>query len=234
MNISLDAIKESLISGLDYLPETLKVIFIPLAIGLVIGTIIALIRVYRVPVLSQFFAVFVTIYQGIPVVVALFLYNILFLVGFDDLMQVLHIDVSISEVDSIWVGVFTLTMLAICAISEVMRGALLSVDKGQNEAGFAVGLTKVQIIRRIILPQVIPVAIPPLINVIVGLIKGSSIVYIVGIAEVLAGALVPSARRYTFFEGYLAAALIYWALTIIVETLGKIIEKKTGKYRRSL
>lgn len=234
MNISIDAIKESFISALEYLPETLKVIFIPLAIGLVVGTIIALIRVYRVPVLSQFFAIFITIYQGVPVVVALFLYNILFLLKFDDLMQLLHINLTVADVDSIWVGVFTLTMLAICSVSEVMRGALLSVDKGQNEAGFSVGLTKVQIIRRIILPQIIPVAVPPLINVIVGLIKGSSIVYVVGIAEVLAGALIPSSRRYTFFEGYLAAALVYWILTIIVETLGKIIEKKTGKYRRSL
>lgn len=234
MNISIDAIIESFIYGLKYLPETLKLIFIPLAIGLVLGTVIALIRVYRIPVLSEFFAAFVTIYQGVPIVVALFLYNILFLMKFNDLLSALHINKTIADVDSIWVAVFALTMFAVCMMSEVIRGALLSIDKGQTEAGFAVGLTKVQIIRRIILPQVVPVAVGPLINNIVGLIKGSSIAYVVGIAEVLSGALIPSARRYTFFEGYLAAALVYWGLTILIEKAGKLIEEKAGKYRRSL
>lgn len=234
MDISIEAIGESLLYAIMYLPETLKLIFIPLTMGLIVGTIIAIIRVYRVPVLSQFFAIFITIYQGIPVVVALFLYNILFLMKFNDILSALHINKTIADIDNIWVGIVTLTMSSICLMSEVIRGAFLSIDKGQNEAGFAVGLTKVQIIRRIILPQVIPVAIPSLINNVVGSIKASSIVYVIGIAEVLAGALIPSARMYTFFEGYLAAAIVYWVLTIIIENLGKVIEEKSGKYRRSL
>lgn len=234
MNIRVDAIGESLVYAIKYLPETLKLIFIPLTIGLLIGTVTALIRVYRIPVLSQFLALFITIYQGIPIVVALFLYNILFLMKFNDIFEALHITKTIADIDSIWIGIFALTMSAVCTISEVMRGTLLSIDKGQNEAGFAVGLTKVQIVRRIILPQVVPVAIPPLVNSIVGLIKGSSIVYVIGIAEVLSGALIPSARRYTFFEGYLAAALVYWGLTVIIEKLGTLIEEHSGKFRRSL
>lgn len=234
MSIQPGAIWESFLAALSYLPETLKLIFIPLLLGFVLGTIIALVRVYKVPVFSQFFAVVIPVYQGIPIVVSIFLYNILFLLKFNDLAAALHIPLTVADVDNIWIGIFALSAFAVCSISEVMRGALLSIDKGQNEAGYAVGLTKVQVIRRIILPQVIPVAIPPLINTVVGLIKGSSIVYIVGIAEVLSGALEPSARMYTFFEGYLAAALVYWGLTIMIENLGKMIEDRAGKYRRTL
>ena len=108
----------------------------------------------------------------------------------------------------------------------------MSIDKGQAEAAYAVGLSKVQTIRRIMIPQVIPVAIPTMVNSTVGLIKATSIVYAVGIAEVLSGALVPASRRYTFFEGYLAAALLYWILTIAVEVAYRFAEKKSGKFRR--
>lgn len=225
---------ESLLSGIKYFPNTLKLVFIPLALGLVLGSIIALVRVYKVPVLDKLLALFVTIYQGIPIVVALMIYNLLFILKFNDLTSLLHIRKSVNEVNNIWVGIFALTLMVICSMSEVIRGALLSVDKGQDEAGYSVGLTKVQTIRRIILPQMLSVAIPSLINNIVGLIKGSSIAMAIGIAEVLAGALIPCSRTYTFFEGYVAAAMIYWVFTILIECLAGYCDKHMGRYRRKI
>jgi L-cystine transport system permease protein len=231
MNIKAEAIAESFLEALKYLPQTLKLVLIPLAIGIIIGTLVALVRVYKVPVLSQFFAVFIPIYQGIPIVVALMIYNLVYLMKCDDILRFFHSSKTIADTDTIGIGIFALSMMMTCSISEVIRGSLLSIDKGQSEAAYVVGLTKVQTIRRIILPQIIPVAIPPLVNNTVGLIKATSIVYTIGIAEVLSGALVPASKRYTFFEGYLAAALVYWILTIIVELLFKLAEKKAGKFR---
>lgn len=232
MSISIDAIKESFISALSYLPQTLELIFIPLFAGFVIGTAIALIRVYKIPVLSQFFAFFIPVYQGIPIVVALLIYNLLYLMKCDDILSFFHSSKRIADTNSIIVGLFALSLMMICSVSEVVRGALMSVDKGQNEAAYVIGLSKVQTIKRIILPQIVSVAIPVLVNSTVGLIKATSIVYTIGIAEVLSGAFVPSSKKYTFFEGYLAAALIYWMLTILVEVAYKYAEKKTGKFRR--
>lgn len=232
MRISIDAIKESFVSALDYLPQTIELILIPLLIGLVIGTLIALIRVYKIPVLSQFFSFFIPIYQGIPIVVALLIYNLIFMMKCNDVLEFFHSSKTIADVDSIIVGLFTLSFMMICNVSETVRGALLSVDKGQNEAAYAVGLSKVQTIIRIMIPQIIPVAIPTMVNNTVGLIKATSIVYAVGIAEVLSGALVPASRRYTFFEGYLAAALLYWILTVAVEVAYQFAEKESGKFRR--
>lgn len=232
MRISIYAIKESFVSALDYLPKTIELILIPLVIGLVIGTLIALIRVYKIPVLSQFFSFFIPIYQGIPIVVALLIYNLIFLMKCNDVLEFFHSSKTISDVDSIIVGLFALSFMMICNVSETVRGALLSVDKGQNEAAYAVGLSKVQAIKRIVIPQTIPVVIPTMVNNTVGLIKATSIVYAVGIAEILSGALVPASKGYTFFEGYLAAALLYWILTVAVEVTYKFVEKKSGKFRR--
>lgn len=232
MKISIDAIGESFISSLNYLPRTIELILIPLLIGIIIGTFIALIRVYKIPVLSQFFSCFIPVYQGIPIVVALLIYNLLYLMKCDDILKFFHSSKTIADVDSIFVGLFALSLMMICNISEVVRGALLSIDKGQNEAAYAVGLSQVQTIRRIILPQILPVAIPMMVNNTVGLIKATSIVYAVGITEVLSGALVPASKGYTFFEGYLAAAFVYWILTVFVEVAYKYAEKKSGKFRR--
>lgn len=232
MSISMDAVRESILSACDYLPETMELVLISLLFGIVLGTLIALIRVYKIPVLSQFFSCFIPVYQGIPIVVALLIYNLLYLMKCDDVLQFFHSSKTIADIDNIIVGLFALSLMMICNISEVVRGALLSIDKGQTEAAHAVGLSKVQTIRRILIPQAIPVAIPTMVNSTVGLIKATSIVYAVGIAEVLSGALVPASRRYTFFEGYLAAAFVYWILTIAVEVTYRFAEKKSGKFRR--
>ena len=231
MKLDYQAIIESLISGLTYLPKTMILIFVPLLIGILIRTGIALIRVYKVPFFSQFFAIWIPLYQGIPIVVALMAYNLIYLMKTNDILAFFHSNKTIADIDSIYVGIFALSLMAICNLSEVMRGALLSINKGQYEAAYSVGMTKRQTLRRIILPQVVPVAIPALINSTVGLIKATSIVYAIGVAELLSGALVPASRKYTFFEGYLAAAFIYWGLTVLIELLYSYTEKRANVFQ---
>lgn len=223
---------ESLWSGLTYLPNTLLQIIVPLILGIVFGTMIALIRVYHVPVLDKLFSAVIIVYQGVPVVAALMIYNLLFNLKFNDIAAFFHLSITIRDVSVVWVGVFTLTLIAIPMISDVIRGALLSVDPGQSEAAYSVGMTKVQTIRRIIIPQMIPVAIPGLVNCVIILIKSSSIVMTVGICEVLMGSTLPSMRTYTYFEGYLAAALIYWALAIIVEAFAHLGQKRASRFKK--
>lgn len=225
---------ESLASALQYLPKTLMLIIIPLILGTLIGTVIALIRVYKVPVLDKFFAVFIIIYQGVPVVVAIMIYNLLFNLKFNDFANFFHLSITIRDIDFIWVGVFALSLMAITFISDITRGALLSIDPLQNEAGYSVGLTKLQTIRRIIIPQMIPAALPGMVNAVITLIKSSSIVMTVGICEVMMAATIPSTRTYTFFEGYLAAALIYWALAVIVELAAHPLSKWVNRYKKNV
>ncbi len=233
MIFNMNYFGECLRSGIGYIPNTLKLVLIPLLLGCIFGTIIALIRVYKVSIIDKILAVFVTIYQGIPIVVALLIYNLLFMLYFNKIAYFLHLGKTIKDVDNIWVGVFALTLSAICAMSEAIRGALLSIDKGQDEAGYSVGLTKVQTIHRIILPQMVPVAIPMLINNVVGLIKASSVVMAIGITEIVAGSIIPCSRNYSFFEGYVAAAMIYWAFTVMIEYLAGRLRKYTSKFKRS-
>ena len=233
MKLNIEHLGESLFSGISYLPNTIRLVFIPLLIGLILGMAVALVRVYKVPVLGKFFALFVTVYQGIPIIVALMLYNLLFMLGFNDFAGMFHIKSTMADIDNIWVGIFALSMISICSVSEVLRGAFLSVPAGQAEAGYSVGLTTRQTLGRIIIPQMLPIALPMLVNSIVGLIKASSVVMAIGVAEIVAGSLIPGSRTYSFLEGYVAAALIYWTFTVLIESFASILIKKAGKYRRS-
>ncbi|MCD8215008.1 MAG: amino acid ABC transporter permease [Clostridiales bacterium] len=234
MSFDSESFFNSLIQSIIYFPNTLKLIFIPFAVGLIIGGIIAFIRFYEVPVLNKILAAFITVYQGVPVMVAVMIYNLLFLNCADSVFQYFHVNLTMASVDLLWIGVFTLSLSAICSMSEVIRGALESVDFGQNEAAYSVGLTGFQTIRRIIIPQIVPVAIPTLTNTTIGLIKNSSVVSVIGIMEVTRSSLIASQVKYTFFEGYLAAAAVYWVFSIFIEFVFGRAEKYSGRYRRTV
>ncbi|MBQ8085827.1 MAG: ABC transporter permease subunit [Lachnospiraceae bacterium] len=234
MGFEYDNFLDSLHYAVYYLPITAKLAFAALVIGIIIGLIVAIIRYYRIPVLSQLLSVLITVYQGIPTMVALLLYNLLFSFLIGGVVEGLGLNVEVRDVSNIVVGYIALSLFAITSISETFRGAILSIDKIQFEAGYSIGLTKLQTLYRIIIPQIIPTAIPGLINNMVGIIKGTSLVSAIGIMEVMNASIIPCSRTYSFVEGYVAAALVYWAFTLVLETIAKGIEKKTKGFRKQL
>jgi L-cystine transport system permease protein len=220
------------ISGLKYLHITAELAIFAFVIGSLLGLIVAIVRNYRIPVISQFLALFVTIYQGIPVIVAMLIYTILFNMCFDNIMKFLHINLTVATVDFIVIGYFALTLQTLCDTTETFRSALKSIPVNQYEAAYSVGLTKLQTLRRIILPQLIATAIPTLLNNVVGVIKSTSLVSAVGITELMGGALIPSGVTYSFVEGYTAAGFIYWGFTIVVLFFAGKLEKKFKSFRK--
>lgn len=234
MAFSMENFMDCLRYGFIYLPVTAKLSLISFLIGIAGGMIIAMVRNYKVPVLSQFFAFFVAVYQGIPVAVALLIYSLLFTSTFNDFAAFFHLGITMADVDSIIVGYFTLSLFCITTISETFRGALMSVPRIQYEAGYSVGLTKLQTLFKIVLPQMLPVAMPGLTNNMVGTIKATALVSAVGIVEVMAGAVIPCGVTYSFIEGYAAAAVVYWLFSILLSFLLRRIEKHCGRYRREV
>ena len=114
-------------------------------------------------------------------------------------------------------------------MAETIRGALSSVDKGQYEASLAVGMTESQAMRRIIIPQAIRVAIPSLGNAFIGMVKGTSLGFTIGVVELMAEAKLLATKNYRIMEAYMAALFIYWVLIVILSQLQKLIEKKLNK-----
>ena len=234
MSFNANYFLESLVSAICYIPVTLKVALISYVIGLTAGLLISLICEYRIPVISRVLSAFVTVYMGLPLVVALLIYQLIFLTNYQSIISFFGIDSSTGSVDITFIGCFVLSLSVTCSICETFRGAFKSVSAVQYEAGCSIGLSKSQIFRRIMIPQMIPVAVPGLVNRLVDTIKGTNLVAAISVVEVMAGALIPCARTYSYLEGYLAAAAVYWALVIVAEQIGKLAETYTGKFRRNV
>lgn len=206
--------KESLFAAIPYIPVTLLLAFIPLIIGLILGFIVATVRVYKIPVLSQILRVFITFYSGIPDMVSLLLFNLIYITFFEP-----------SAFGGIVLVLLVFTLDRIVYLSESIRGAYYSISKGQYESAYSVGFTEFQTLRKIIVPQIIPVALPSMTGHIVGAIKNTSIVMVVGVYDVLNSALKPCMETYSFIEGYVAAAIIFWGINALAEYLLSRAEK---------
>ena len=225
---------ECLISGLKYLPNTLLMTFIPVITGLIIGAFVAILQLYRVKCISQLLSIIVTIYNGIPFVLTLMLLNTFYTLNFNKIAKILHINADITTVNKIWIGIIVLSLMDIALMSEALRGAFESINKFQYEAGYSIGLTTFQTLRRIIIPQVIPLAVPILINNITLVLKTSAIAFSLGIFEVYNGSILPCNITYSFLEGYVAAGIIFWMLSIIIESIGRIIEQNSSKFNKNI
>ncbi|GHV49018.1 L-cystine transport system permease protein TcyM [Clostridia bacterium] len=216
------------LEGVKALPVTFEIAILPIIFGTVFGLPIALVRFFRIRFLSPLFKWLVTFIRGIPVVLILLIFYLVTAHTYDDIMQSLHLPFQFKDLSKSLVAVAALTVASTAALSEVYRGSLAAIKKGQFDASYAVGLTKMQTLRRIILPQVVPVTLPMLCNVIIGFIKAASLASMVSVVDVLQGSLIAATENYRYLEAYVAAAVVYWAISVIIERGFLVIERHTG------
>ncbi|MFZ4858296.1 MAG: amino acid ABC transporter permease [Desulfuromonadaceae bacterium] len=224
----LVALKEAI----KYTPVTLFLAFTSLAAGCVIGLALAVARIFQVRLLASLAQAYVVLIKGIPLVILLLMLFHGLTRMFDDSAKALHLLVRAKDVNMIWIAALALSLYAIATISELLRGALLSVGKGQYEAAYSIGLTRSQTFFRVILPQALPVSLPMLCNSLIGLIKWSSIAFVISCVDLLNGALIAATDNYRFLEAYLAAALVYWVLNALIEQIAHRLELHLHRFRK--
>lgn len=221
----------SLKVAVKYIPTTLVLSVLPLLIGIIFGTLIAICRRFRIRIVAKLADILIPVIKGIPLVLHLFIMNFLILKPLDFLAKWYGWADALRFMDKTYIGIVAISIYAVVVISETMRSALMSVDDGQYEAGYSIGLTRWQTLRRVVLPQAFPFAVPVLCNNFIGLIKGSSIVYLITVVDVMNGALTSAQINYRFLEAYIAAAIIYWVMCLTVERVSVILEKHLKKYQ---
>lgn len=184
--------------------------------ALLVGVIIAIIGYYKVPVLSQIMRVYVSVMRGTPVVAQLyfFYYGVAL---YSNIVRNMTPLVAVAVVMSLNMGAF---------MSESIRGALLSVDEGQKEAAYSLGMTNLQLVIRIIIPQAVRIALPPLFNDVINLIKMTSLAFMIGVPDIMGAAKIEGARTFRYFEIYAAVMLIYWIIVFALGIVHKLLEKK--------
>lgn len=196
--------------------HTISLAVISLVISLALAVVISSIIYYRVRFITPILKVYVSFFRGTPALCQLYL--IYFGLG--------NMGIPLFAKMSAYTAVILALSLNMSAyMAENLRGALSSVDKGQSEAGLSIGLSNFQIFSHIVFPQAFRVAIPSLGNSFVDLVKGSSMAFTIGVAELMASANLSGVATYKFFEAFFAAAIIYWVLTMCINQLQKRLEQ---------
>lgn len=129
--------------------------------------------------------------------------------------------------------VIALSLLYSATLSEIIRSAYLSIDKGQKEAGLSLGLPAYKVILKIIVPQAAVIALPNLGNSFIALLKEGSLAYTIGLIDVMGAGNLIISRNYGGYaiETYIALSIVYWCLTVFIERLFKYIERKCSRGR---
>ncbi len=196
-------------SGTAY---TLAVTFIALPLGFIIGLIFSLLHIYGGKVLRPILTIYSTVMRGIPQIVLLFI-----------LYFIMSGTINLTP---FWAGSISLGVVSSAYQMEIIRGAFLSVSGSQMMVARAVGLSKFQSIIHVILPQALRLVIPPWSNEAAIVIKDSSLVYALGVPEILRRAQLISASSQEPFLAYTTAAVIYFLLVFVTNRLLNALEKK--------
>ena len=202
------------------LPMTLFVATVSCLLGLLLGTLVTFVNVHRVPVLSQFSRVYISFIRGTPAVVQIFLCFFI-LPALFRLFGLKTADVPL-----------VLYALAACSLhlggyaAETLRGALLSIGTDQLEAAYAVGMHTGQAYRRILFPQAFAAALPDLSGQVIGTLKNTSLLFIIGLVDIMTRARLIGGGAQRNLEVYLAVGILYIALCLLIHLLFHVLEER--------
>ena len=209
VQIFVNAFWPMLKQGLIYsIPLTL----VSFTIGMVIAILSALLIINKVPLLSQLMRFYVWVFRGTPLLVQLFIVYW----GICNPLKISNLVACVIAL-SLNVGAYA---------SETIRAAILSIDRGQWEAGYSIGMTYQQAFWRIIVPQAAKVSVPPLFNTFISLVKDTSLASNIMIAEMFRKALEFAASSLKYLLIYSEAALIYLMFCTLLNALQKACEKR--------
>ena len=207
------------------LVATLEIAVFGLLIGIVIGTLIAIVKVMpkykRLPrILSAVCDVYVGFFRGTPMVVQL-------LIGWFVILPAFHVNL-----DNVAVAIIVFGLNSGAYISEIMRGGIQSVDPGQLEAARAVGLPYAPAMLRVVVPQAVKNILPTLGNEFITLIKETSVVSFIAVVDVTKAFRQIGDSNYSYIIPYLMLALVYLVLVIGISRLVKLMERRFARNER--
>lgn len=226
MTIDLHTVVEAFGFISRHLPLTLFLPAVTMLIGIILGSIIAIIRLRSNKYINAVLAVFVSFVRAVPAIVQVFImyYSLPYLLA-PVLSFFTGSVVKPFDVSPYWTAYIFFIIYQTAFQSENIRGALLAVDKGQMEAAMAAGLSTFQAYKRIILPQAFAVAMPSFFTYYLHGIKGLALLFTIKIVDIFAAADIFAALYSRRTEPYIADAVIYWLLCIALTIIFNELER---------
>jgi len=216
---------------LAFLPVILCLMIATVIVGMILGFLLARARMSR-NFLPRFCAsAYIMAMRCTPSIVLLFIVYY----ALPELVMVLA-GIDINSMHKAFFVIVTLSLLFAANMGELMRAAYLSIGAEQREAALSAGLSEAQVFIRITAPQAAAAALPNFCNALTGLMKEGALAYTIGMIDMMGQGMLNIARNYGAYglETYIALALIYWAVTVILERSFRAAEKRLSRGKRSL
>ena len=230
MTFDFETAVEAFAFILKHLPLTLFLPAVTLLIGIVLGSIVAIVRLRSNKLVNAVLAIVVSFFRSVPAILQVFImyYSLPYLIA-SILSAVTGSVVKPFDVSPYWTAYIFFIIYQTAYQSENIRGALLSVDRGQLEAALAVGLSYYQAYKRIILPQAFAVAMPSFFTYYLHGIKSLALLFTIKIVDIFAAADIFAALYSRRTEPYVADAIIYWLLCVVLTFVFNSWERRLSK-----
>ncbi|MBP8703584.1 MAG: amino acid ABC transporter permease [Streptococcus sp.] len=203
-------------------PVTLGIMLVSIILSFFPALFLALGRHYKVKGVTSFSIIYLAFIRSTPqILLILFFYSL-----FPSLLNNLFkgTGINVFNIPPIAYAFVIFSLMTIGSLSEIIRSAILTVDKGQLEAAQAIGLTNSQAYVRIVFPQALRSALPNLCNLVINLVKGTSLVFVMTVKDITAIAKVEAAYGYQYFESYLVIFLMYILICGLIQFLFNKLE----------
>lgn len=212
---------------IEAIPLTLLITIAPLLIGLLIALVVTFIRLNHIKVLKPFANFYVSFYRGTPVIMHIFIVYF----GIPQLVEH-YFGISLNSVPIVIFVIIALSLNAGAFLSEIIRSGIVSVNKGQIEAAYSLGMTTFDVFRRIILPQAFVTVIPNLTAMLIAFLHASSIAFLVSVKEMTGAANIIASSNLKYLEAFVAVGIVYWMISLLIELIASKLENKLTRYLR--
>ena len=224
--MDLNYIVNTFLVTLKGIPVTLTIMVVAILLSFIPALLLALGQIYKVRGVRTFSVVYLAFIRATPPILLILFFYSLFPSLLNQIFKNLGSQVDVFKFNPLYYAFIIYSLMTTGSLSEILRSAILTVDKGQLEAAQAIGLTNFQAYRRIVFPQALRSALPNLANLVINLVKGTSLVFVMTVKDITALAKVEASHSYQYSESYLVIFVIYLIICGLIQWIFRGLEKR--------
>ena len=219
-------ISKTFLATLGGVPVTLLIMVVSILLSFFPALFLALGQINKVKGVRSFSVVYLAFIRATPPILLILFFYSLFPSLLNSFFKSMGSHFNVFEINPIYYAFIIFSLMTTGSLAEILRSAILTVDKGQLEAAQAIGLTNRQAYIRIVFPQALRAALPNLCNLVINLVKGTSLVFVMTIKDITAIAKVEASYGYQYFESYLVIFILYIIICGLIQWGFNRLEKR--------
>ena len=224
--MDLNYIVNTFLVTLKGIPVTLIIMVVAILLSFIPALLLVLGQIYKVRGVRTFSVVYLAFIRATPPILLILFFYSLFPSLLNQIFKNLGSQVDVFKFNPLYYAFIIYSLMTTGSLSEILRSAILTVDKGQLEAAQAIGLTNFQAYRRIVFPQALRSALPNLANLVINLVKGTSLVFVMTVKDITALAKIEASHSYQYSESYLVIFVIYLIICGLIQWMFRGLEKR--------